>query len=167
MNLRRLLLPSPIGALLAEYDDAGVRALRFWDGGAHPPAGTRDAPAAADALGRQIARELAEYFGHERRSFDLPLTPDGTGFQRRVWRALSSIPFGETRSYRQLAEMALSPRGFRAAGQANRRNPLPILVPCHRVIAADGALGGYAGSGPASRPQVKRWLLAHEGAAFR
>jgi methylated-DNA-[protein]-cysteine S-methyltransferase len=167
MELRQLLLASPVGPLLAAYDATGVRVLRFWPNGAHPPAGTRDAVPHGDSMGRQLTGELAEYFRGERREFTLPLHPAGTPFQQRVWQALCTIPFGETRSYRELAELAEAPRGFRAAGQANRRNPLPILIPCHRVIAASGALGGYAGSGPGARLEVKRWLLAHEGVAAR
>jgi methylated-DNA-[protein]-cysteine S-methyltransferase len=167
MEARQLLLPSPVGPLLAVYDGHAVRTLRFWPAGSHPPAGTRDAPAPRDALGRLLADELSEYFRGDRRSFTVPLEAQGTAFQEQVWRALREIPFGETRSYRQLAEMAASPRGFRAAGQANRRNPIPILIPCHRVIATSGALGGFAGSGPGSRPEVKRWLLEHEGVSLR
>jgi methylated-DNA-[protein]-cysteine S-methyltransferase len=162
-----LLLPSPIGPLLAEHDGDAVRSLRFWTNGAHPPAGTRDAPAPGDSLGHRLADELAAYFRGELRAFTLPLGARGTDFQQRVWRSLVAIPFGETRDYRQLAEMSGVPGGARAAGQANRRNPLPVLIPCHRVITASGALGGYAGSGPDSRPHVKRWLLTHEGVALR
>lgn len=163
----RLLLSSPVGPLLAEYDDAGVRSVRFWRQGEHPPAGTRDEPARGDILGRQLARELREYFSGARREFTLPLAPGGTEFQRRVWEALCRIPFGETRSYAQLAEALGRPGAARAVGQANRRNPLPILVPCHRVLAADGGLGGYLGEWEGGGTALKRWLLEHEGAAPR
>ena len=158
----RLLLHSPLGPILAEYAQEGVRSLRFWPQGAHPPAGTRDASAPGDALGRAIAAQLDEYFDGTRRSFDLPLAPGGTDFQRRVWEALATIPFGEVRSYAQLAEMAGCPGGARAVGQANARNPIPLVVPCHRVTAASGALGGFSAG-----LDRKRWLLRHEGVALR
>lgn len=159
----RLLIPSPIGPLLAEYDAEGVRALRFWARGEHPPAGTRDEPARDDALGRQLVRELAEYFAGGRTEFSVPLAPAGTDFQRRVWAELARIPFGATRSYAAVAR-AVGTRAARAVGQANRRNPLPVLVPCHRVIAADGGLGGYAGAAAGAGVEAKRWLLRHETA---
>jgi methylated-DNA-[protein]-cysteine S-methyltransferase len=158
----RLLVSSPLGPILAEYGEDGVRSLRFWPQGEHPPAGTRDAPAPGDALGRTIAAQLAEYFAGTRSSFDLPLAAAGTPFQRRVWQALTTIPFGEVRSYAQLAEMSGCPGGARAVGQANARNPIPLVVPCHRVTAASGALGGFSAG-----LDRKRWLLRHEGAAVR
>lgn len=161
--MTRLLLASPLGPLLLEYDADGVRALRYWPQGEHPPAGTRDAPAAADALGRQLVRELDEYFAGARRDFSLPLAPAGTAFQQRVWRALREIPCGETRSYAALARRLGLPHAARAVGQANRANPLPILIPCHRVVAADGRLGGYLG---ADGLALKRWLLALETRSF-
>ena len=164
MRALRLLLPSPVGPLLAEYDAAGVRALRFRPQGEHPPAGTRDEPARSDALGRQVARELREYFAGERREFSLPLAAQGTEFQRRAWEALRRIPYGETRSYAELAAAVGSPKGARAVGQANGRNPLPIVVPCHRVLASGGGIGGYLGAWEGGDgTEVKRWLLRHEG----
>lgn len=103
-------------------------------------------------------RQLTEYFAGQRRTFDLPLAPQGTAFQKRVWRALRAIPCGQTRSYKELALAVDCPRGFQAVGQANHHNPIPILIPCHRVIAADGGIGGYGGG-----PGLKRALLALEG----
>lgn len=105
-----------------------------------------------------LRRQLADYLAGRRRAFDLPLAPQGTDFQRRVWRALQDIPHGETRSYADLARAVGSPQAMRAVGQANRRNPIGVVIPCHRVIAADGTLGGYAGG-----PDRKRRLLALEG----
>ena len=105
-----------------------------------------------------LRRQLAEYFAGERTRFDLPLAPAGTDFQRRVWSALRDIPYGETRSYAELARTVGRPRGSRAVGQANRRNPIGVVIPCHRVIAADGGLGGYAGG-----LDRKRRLLEIEG----
>ena len=100
------------------------------------------------------AAQLAEYFAGRRRCFDLPLQPRGTSFQQRVWQVLRTIPYGETRSYRQVAELAGSPRGYRAVGMANHRNPLLIVIPCHRVIGADGSLTGFGGG-----MEMKRALL--------
>ena len=93
----------------------------------------------------QTAKEIAEYLAGERTAFDLPLRPEGTPFQKRVWEALLTIPYGETRSYRDIAVLAGSPKGFRAVGMANNRNPIAVVIPCHRVIGADGRLVGYGG----------------------
>lgn len=160
---RRLLLASPVGPLLAEYDDEGVRALHFWPQGAHPPAGTRVEASRDDALGWRIATELREYFAGTRRAFTLPLAPEGTPFRRRVWDALRAIPYGETRTYAELAAM-VDCAAARAVGQANRHNPIPLLIPCHRVTAARG-IGGYAGeTGAGKSLDTKRLLLRLEGA---
>ena len=104
------------------------------------------------------ARQLKEYFAGKRREFDLPLRMEGTEFQQRVWRELTKIPFGETRSYGQLAKRLNNPNGSRAVGLANGRNPIAIIVPCHRVIGADGSLTGFGGG-----LDRKEWLLTHEG----
>ena len=104
------------------------------------------------------ARQLKEYFAGKRREFNLPLRMEGTEFQRRVWRELTKIPFGETRSYGQLAKRLNNPNGSRAVGLANGRNPIAIIVPCHRVIGADGSLTGFGGG-----LDRKEWLLTHEG----
>jgi len=103
-------------------------------------------------------RQLNEYFEGTRREFDLPLRLQGTTFQTRVWRELTEIPYGETWSYGQLARRIDKPSASRAVGLANGRNPISILVPCHRVIGADGSLTGYGGG-----IERKRWLLVHEG----
>ena len=104
-------------------------------------------------------RQLGEYFEGKRRSFDLSLAPRGTAFQHAVWKQLRAIPYGETISYGTLARRVGNPRAARAVGHANGRNPIAIVIPCHRVIGADGGLVGYAGGLP-----MKRWLLEHEGA---
>jgi methylated-DNA-[protein]-cysteine S-methyltransferase len=96
------------------------------------------------ALIKKASVQLCEYFSGIRSTFDLPLSLHGTDFQLRVWRILRTIPYGETRSYKQIAEAAGNPRACRAAGMANKRNPVMIVVPCHRVIGADGGLTGYA-----------------------
>jgi methylated-DNA-[protein]-cysteine S-methyltransferase len=103
-------------------------------------------------------RQLTEYFEGTRREFDLPLRLQGTAFQQRVWRQLTEIPYGQTWSYGQLAQRIDKPSASRAVGLANGRNPISILVPCHRVIGADGSLTGYGGG-----IERKRWLLVHEG----
>jgi methylated-DNA-[protein]-cysteine S-methyltransferase len=100
----------------------------------------------ATAILNSTIRQLEEYFAGQRKAFDLPLAPDGTEFQRKVWQALLTIPYGETRSYRDIAEIIGCPKGYRAVGMANNRNPITIIIPCHRVIGADGSLVGY-GSG--------------------
>jgi methylated-DNA-[protein]-cysteine S-methyltransferase len=109
---------------------------------------------------RQAARQLEEYFAGRRRGFEVPFWLGGTPFQRAVWSALDGIAYGETVSYAELARRVGRPAAFRAVGQANGANPLPIILPCHRVVAADGSIGGYGGGLP-----VKRQLLALEGVA--
>ena len=122
----------------------------------------RNAPAipatsgATEALD-EARRQLDAYFEGRRQRFELPLAPVGTELQREVWRALAAIPFGQTRSYAAIARAIGRPRAVRAVGAANASNPISIVVPCHRVIASDGALTGYAGG-----LDAKRWLLAHE-----
>ena len=108
-------------------------------------------------LMEKAERQLLEYFRGERQEFDLPLAPEGTSFQKKVWQVLREIPYGQTRSYGEIADFVGSPKGFRAVGMANRRNPLPILMPCHRVIGHDGSLTGYAGG-----TELKRYLLELE-----
>jgi methylated-DNA-[protein]-cysteine S-methyltransferase len=111
---------------------------------------------------RAAARQLEEYFAGARTSFDLPLSPTGgTAFQRQVWLSLADIGYGRTESYADLATRVGRPRAFRAVGQANGANPLPIVLPCHRVVASGGGLGGYGGG-----LDMKRWLLAHEAAVL-
>lgn len=113
--------------------------------------------AAADDVVTVAAAQLSEYFAGARTAFDLPLGPPKPGFQKLVWHALSAIPFGETRSYGAIARAIGRPSASRAVGAANGKNPIAIIVPCHRVIGASGELTGYAGGMPA-----KRWLLDHE-----
>jgi methylated-DNA-[protein]-cysteine S-methyltransferase len=106
----------------------------------------------------KAARELGEYFAGKRARFSLPLDAVGTAFQKRVWRELRRIPFGKTRSYKDIARRIRNPKAVRAVGTANGQNPLCIVVPCHRVIAADGSLGGYSAG-----LSIKRKLLRIEG----
>jgi methylated-DNA-[protein]-cysteine S-methyltransferase len=144
-----LRLASPIGTLVVAEDGVGICDLFLCEGDA--PAGMHEG---MTSLLRDAARQLTEYFAGERKTFSLPLSLHGTTFQKSDWNALCTIPYGETRSYRQIAEQIGSPKAVRAVGQANGRNPVMIVIPCHRVIAADGSIGGYAGS-----LDVKRFLL--------
>jgi methylated-DNA-[protein]-cysteine S-methyltransferase len=113
----------------------------------------------AAPLARETARQLEAYFAVRLRCFDLPLDLQGTDFQKRVWHALERIPYGETRSYMQIADAISSPKAIRAVGAANGANPIPIVVPCHRVIGSNGKLVGYGGGLP-----LKKRLLSLEGA---
>ena len=146
--MQHTYLESPLGSLLIAGDESAVRTIRFPEGSrsqAPEPGWTKSTPkgALADAV-----QQLREYFSGTRRDFDLPLAPAGTAFQKSVWRTLSEIPYGETISYIELARRIGKPKASRAVGQANGRNPLPIVIPCHRVIAADGSLGGFGGGLP-------------------
>ncbi len=147
-------LTTRLGSFYLVASERALTAVHTQDPG-HPLAATGSR--AADIL--EAARsQLLEYFAGARSHFDLPLEPVGTEFQKKVWSQLSQIPFGETRSYRDIALSLNSPKACRAVGGANGKNPLPILVPCHRVIAADGGLGGYSGG-----LDLKKQLLKHEG----
>ena len=106
---------------------------------------------------KEACRQLSEYLKGERKTFDLPLNPKGTDFQKCVWRALCDIPYGETRTYKQIAEAIGNPKAVRAVGMANNRNPITIIVPCHRVIGANGKLVGYGGG-----LEMKEFLLRLE-----
>lgn len=149
---------SPIGRLLLHSDGVALTGL-YLDVTRRPDLTTNEAveDASAGPLPDAIS-QLDEYFAGHRRAFDLPLRLHGTEFQQRVWKALKEIPYGATLSYGELAKRIDSPTASRAVGLANGRNPISILVPCHRVIGADGSLTGYGGGLPR-----KQWLLAHEG----
>jgi methylated-DNA-[protein]-cysteine S-methyltransferase len=150
-------IDSPLGALLVARDDVGLVALLL------PTGRHRSTPAPEwprdDAAFDDVRTQLAEYFAGERTQFDLPLHLIGSAFQQRVWAALREIPCGETTSYGALAGILGTPGAARAVGLANGQNPVSIIVPCHRVIGADGSLTGYGGG-----LDAKRWLLAHEAA---
>jgi methylated-DNA-[protein]-cysteine S-methyltransferase len=148
--------PTPIGTLTIAGDDGGLRHLLFpenkygiagretWKHDAVPLRGARD--------------QIEDYFAGTRRAFDLVLSPVGTPFQRKVWHALAAIPLGSTWSYGDLARYIGEPAAVRAVGAANGRNPIPVILPCHRVIGSDGKLTGFGGGLP-----LKQWLLEHEG----
>ncbi len=151
-------LDSPIGRLSLFSDGTAVTGL-YMDV-PDQPLPLREAwveDAGAGPLPETL-RQLRDYFQGTRREFDLPLRLHGTAFQRRVWDALTEIPYGATWSYGELARRIDNPNASRAVGLANGRNPISIVVPCHRVIGADGSLTGYGGG-----LERKRWLLAHEG----
>lgn len=143
-------MPSPVGMLRLVAGEAGLREIGFERGRhrASPQLSWQRGAIAPLALARQ---QLEEYFAGMRRQFDLPLQPLGTPFQREVWRELTRIPYGATISYGELARRIGQPQAVRAVGAANGRNPLPIVVPCHRVIGADGSLTGFGGGLPAKR----------------
>lgn len=149
-------IDSPIGQLLLAGDDAGLKIIGFASGKGRVDPGR---------LWREDARcfidveiQLREYFAGQRREFELRLAPVGTDFQQAVWRALQTIAYGETRSYLDIAVQIERPRAVRAVGAANGRNPLPIVIPCHRVIGSDGSLTGFGGG-----LDTKQYLLALEG----
>ena len=149
---------SPIGRLLLHSDGTAVTGL-YMDLPAGQPCGMEawvESPTSGPLP--EAMRQLDEYFAGRRREFDIPLRLHGTEFQRRVWNVLLEIPYGATWSYGELARRIDKPNASRAVGLANGRNPISILVPCHRVIGADGSLTGYGGG-----LERKRWLLAHEG----
>jgi methylated-DNA-[protein]-cysteine S-methyltransferase len=136
---------TPLGTMIATAAGGALTGL-YYEGGCHVPAISRDwreDPSATPIA--ECRRQLEEYLGGARRSFELPLAPEGSEFQRRVWIEIARIPYGETLSYAELARRAGSPGSARAAGAATGRNPLSIVVPCHRVIGSDGRLTGYAG----------------------
>jgi O-6-methylguanine DNA methyltransferase len=135
---------SPIGPLNLAVSDHGLMVLEFHRGAFPPTKPKATWNESATAIGDYV-RELNEYFAGERREFTFPLDLRGTEFQLKCWRALLEIPYGETRTYADIARAVGQPRGFRAVGLANNRNPIAIVVPCHRVIASDGTLCGYGG----------------------
>lgn len=160
--IRYATTESPLGELLVASTERGVCAVSFGEGqaaslewlkGLYP-----DEEPVLDAAGLAgVLAELAAYFAGDRQAFTFDLDPKGTPFQLKVWEALRAIPYGRTWTYKELAERVGSPNGSRAVGLANRSNPIGIVVPCHRVVGADGSLVGYAGG-----LEAKRWLLSHE-----
>jgi methylated-DNA-[protein]-cysteine S-methyltransferase len=152
-------MQSPVGELTLVASAQGLTAV-LWEDEEPLRAGPGSAiEDPSHPLLLQAQRQLEEYFAGTRRSFAVKLDPSGTQFQNKVWNALRTIPFGETRSYGQIADQIGSRKAVRAVGAANGRNPIPIIVPCHRVIGADGTLTGFAGG-----LAIKARLLALEGA---
>ena len=140
---------TPIGKIAIGENDGAISCLLF-DGASAPS----DYQLLETPLIKSAAEQITEYFDGKRKQFDLPLNPRGTAFQKSAWDALQAIPYGETRSYKDIAVQINSPKACRAVGLANNRNPIPIIIPCHRVIGTNGSLTGYAGG-----LDVKRLLL--------
>jgi O-6-methylguanine DNA methyltransferase len=169
-TLYSAILASPVGPLFLAASEKGLVALEFdvrLPGQQTIRPNPRDLRSESDTLRfnnsdtgiSSYTRELEEYFAGTRRQFSFPLDLRGTAFQLECWHALLKIPYGETRTYADIARAVGRPQGFRAVGMANNRNPIAIVVPCHRVIASDGTLCGYGGG-----LDVKRKLLQLEGA---
>ena len=146
------VVQSPIGPLRLVATDHALVAIEF-------DASPEDDRSTHPILD-QVECELAEYFRGARRTFTVPLAPAGTAFQQRVWSALLRVPYGRLESYAAIARAIGSPAAVRAVGAANGRNPIPIIVPCHRIVGSNGALVGYGGG-----TARKQWLLEHEGSA--
>jgi len=142
---------SPVGILEIKSTENQITQLLFKDSAGVSSENLSD-------VMKECIHQLDDYFAGQRHDFSLPLSPEGTLFQKSVWKALQTIPYGQTISYKQLAERVENPKACRAVGTANGRNPIAIIIPCHRVIAADGSLGGYAGG-----LDTKTTLLRLEG----
>ena len=143
-------MDSPIGPLQLTSDEHYLKSISFE---AEISGESTEFPEVLD----QVQKQLEEYFSGTRRQFDLPLDPDGTSFQQKVWKQLSEVPYGSTMSYIEIARILNAESSSRAVGMANGRNPIPILIPCHRIIGHNGKLTGYAGG-----LERKKWLLLHE-----
>jgi methylated-DNA-[protein]-cysteine S-methyltransferase len=152
---------SPVGPLLMGMSEKALVVLEFDRGLPQAIDGEPVAWRESESRTRTVRKQLDEYFAGKRREFDLDLDLRGTEFRKRCWEQLLRIPYGETRSYGEIARAVGNPRGFRAVGQANHYNPIAIIVPCHRVLAGGCKLGGYGGGLP-----VKAFLLRLEGAKF-
>jgi len=154
-------IDSPVDPLLLAADEHGLQLIEFHTP-RHPMAQIADWREGDNAILQAVRTQLGEYFAGTRTAFELPLAPHGTAFQKEVWHSLADIPYGQTISYAQLAQRVGKPTAMRAVGAANGRNPLPIVLPCHRVIGADGSLTGFGGGLP-----TKQFLLELEGALPR
>jgi methylated-DNA-[protein]-cysteine S-methyltransferase len=144
MNKAQYKINSQIGVLFLVASEKGLRGI-FFEKQNVPVAKALEGSAPELKILKRCVKELEEYFRGERQAFALPLDLHGTEFQKRVWNQLSKIPYGETRSYKDIAAKIKNAKAVRAVGTANGKNPLCIIIPCHRVIAADGTLGGYSG----------------------
>ena len=156
------LFSSPIGLLCMKEEDGFITELSLTEAEKIPDSGKSCAPLCSSGpeteLSKQTLEQLAQYFAGKRKTFELPILYHGTAFRQRVWNALRTIPYGQTRSYQDIAKLIGSPGAVRAVGQANHDNPLLILVPCHRVIRKNGDIHGYA-----CGDSVKEFLLKLEG----
>lgn len=159
MSYKRQVIDSPIGPLALFEKDGALEGIIFESLWRKFRSRFKDYEDQETPLLKKAKQQLSDYFRGKRQSFDLPLHLTGTAFQNKVWAALKQIPFGKTRTYKQQAESIRSPKAVRAVGQTNGRNPLCVVLPCHRVVGTDGALTGYAGGLPA-----KKFLLQLESA---
>jgi methylated-DNA-[protein]-cysteine S-methyltransferase len=153
--MEKLLLSyykSPVGTLEICADDTCILSIKFVD------ESVKKHRKKKNAIIEIAIRQLTEYFGKKRIVFDLPLKPDGTVFQKKVWITLLRVPYGQTSTYKEIADKIGKPGAVRAVGRANSSNPIPIIIPCHRVIGCNQHLTGYAGG-----IWRKEWLLKHEG----
>ncbi|MBN2426060.1 MAG: methylated-DNA--[protein]-cysteine S-methyltransferase [Calditrichaceae bacterium] len=144
---------SPIGVIEISADDYNLFSLRFFENDVKRPQEKEN------KIIEKVIRQLDEYFRKQRKVFELPLKPEGTDFQKKVWQALTQVPYGKTSTYKEIAERTGDLKAVRAVGGANRKNPIAIIIPCHRIIGSDNHLTGYAGG-----LWRKEWLLRHEGA---
>lgn len=147
--MEKVTINTPMGPLVISGNSEGIREVTFQE---DAPISEK-VPSALEAA----AQQLTEYFQRKRTQFELPLNPNGTPFQKKVWNQLQQIPFGKTSTYQDMANTLGDPKVIRAAASANGKNPIAIIIPCHRVIGSDGSLTGYAGG-----LQRKKWLLEHE-----
>jgi len=159
--IRYTWMPSPLGNVLLVGNDTGLRGVYFHDQKYLPTIDAAWQEENRMAVLREARRQLGEYFAGSRERFDVPLAPEGTPFQRAIWNAIAEVPCGATRTYADLAVRTGRPGCARAAGAATGRNPLSIIVPCHRIVGSDGSLTGYAGG-----LDRKKRLLALEGAVI-
>ena len=143
-------LETPLGTVEIKASQKGITQVIF--------SGTEKSTIKSSKITDDCKKQLKEYFEGKRKTFDLPLNPQGTAFQKSIWASLEKIPFGRVLSYRDIADMISNRKAVRAVGAANGRNPIGIIIPCHRVIGSDGSLTGYAGG-----IERKLWLLKHEG----
>lgn len=153
------VMNSDLGNIILQANDVGLLGAWFETQTTQPDDLGTEQPNQKYLL--QAAKELEEYFSGKRTTFEVAIAAEGTDFQKSVWKALQQIPMGETWSYQDLAEHIQNPKAVRAVGLANGKNPISIIVPCHRVIGKNGKLTGYAGG-----VERKEWLLKHEGARF-
>ncbi len=144
-----LIAPSPIGPLTITSNGKVITEVRF---GKHTKETTTK-----DKILKQCKKELQQYFSEKWTTFTVPVAPEGTDFQKKIWKQMLRVPFGKTISYGELAKHAGRPKAIRAAASACGKNPIVILIPCHRIIASNGTLGGYSGG-----VRIKKWLLEHE-----
>lgn len=151
--MEKTIVDSPIGTLELTSEANSLVELSFVD----RAESVEPQPKESGILSQAVA-QLNEYFDGKRRAFDLPLSPEGTAFQKEVWKSLGKIPYGQTITYGKLSEQLGNPKAIRAVGAANGSNPIPIIIPCHRVVGSGQKLTGYSGG-----IERKRWLLRHEG----